>query len=413
MLLIVLINKYKSVLLVALYALVLYSITSPHISLPLIRTANPRLFLFIGIFIARPNLILREARYLQKYYKEVYSIYAWIAYIIFSMVFISGLFTIEQLYQNLGNLVYYFLVVYVVSKTSKKQLILFLTVTVCGFLLNMYGRLPFILNVGSLPLIYGVTRHQVAAGSAMYALPLMLLLYDNMSKVALKIVFIALIAYSAVIVILSGARVPLLGYTIIMILYRRTIRRYVVLGIISMIFIPIIINSTYAQFSVDRIRTLTDNIRSESYVPEEVRFREQNIEYAKTAVSHNPVFGVGLFGWATEIYSINTNRIGDVRALHNGYMLILAELGIVGLIMYFVMIYLHAKGHKFELSGEIGADLGYVSLLMLGSIFVYSFGEDAFLRREVYQILGICMGTKIRNSIKSICKQPSNLLKCT
>lgn len=401
----VLAARHRSVFLSIFALMILYNLTSHYILLPFARTANARLSFFLILALSRSRALFRHTVSLFHSSQGMRILILWVSYILISLLIQTGKRSLVEVYEILGNVFYYITISFCIGLAGRKFVRFILVVTVTGFLLNMYGRLPAILKIGSLPFLWGVTRHQVAGGSAMYSLPLLLFLVEHARTKLAKTLFWLLIGFSGFVAFSSGARTPLLGFTLIYLLYKRTLKRYALTLLIGVTILPAFLTSRHAAYGLERINTIL-SATSYTQAPEEIRFRRENIQLGIQAFLAHPIFGVGYYNWQEAVYETFTQTEGFRLATHNGYIRILAEMGLVGVVLFSALIYLHVKGTRLKLVGDFNQDLLYSGAFLVLSLFIYALGGDAFFSRIMYHFLAICTAAKLRIAQESPSHEP-------
>ncbi|MCK5034610.1 MAG: O-antigen ligase family protein [Candidatus Sabulitectum sp.] len=317
----------------------------------------------------------------------------WVSYKLFSYTFVAGSFDIVVYYELIGILFFYVLIVNHVSSFSPIDRDLLLLSILFAYALTMYGRLPAIFGLDSLPFLSEVLpRHKEAGYAGMFSLPLLFFLLERKNRVSINNLIWIWIFVCGTIVFLAAARTAIAGFIVIFMVYKRSIRRYIFLAVFSFVVFYYISTSEYASFSNDRILTLV-NRNEEANEPNEIYFRAKNIEYGLESFREYPIFGVGYLNWQS-VFSERANLIGFTRAAHNGYISILTELGLLGWILFASLIYVNLRGSKIHLTSNSDQNLLYTSSILVMGIFVYAFGGDAFNSRDIYYFLAIGMGAK-------------------
>lgn len=402
----VLAARHRSVFLGIFALMILYNITSHYILLPFARSANTRLSFFLILALSRSRALFRHTVSLFHSSPGMRVLIFWVGYILISLLIQTGRRSLVDLYELLGNIFYYIIITYCISSANRRFVRFILMVTITGFLLNMYARLPAILNISSLPFLWGVTRHQVAGGSALHALPLILFMVEHARRRTAKVVLWVLIGFSGMVAFSSGARTPLLGFTLIYLLYKRTLRRYAFTLLVGITLLPTFLASRHAAYGLERINTII-SATSYTQAPEEIRFRRENIRLGFQAFLANPVFGVGYYNWQEAVFEKFTQTEGFRLATHNGYIRILAEMGLVGAVLFSALIYLHVKGTRLKPTGDFDQDLLYSGAFLVLSLFIYALGGDAFFSRIMYHFLAICTAAKLRIAQGSPAHEPA------
>jgi hypothetical protein len=374
------------------YLFILYAFVSPKIQLPFISSSNPRLFLFLIIFFASPKSFMKTLRKLSAK-SEYRLIVVWISYLLFSFSVVAGSSSSAVYYQLIGIMFFYILVVNHVATFRPIDIDRLLLSILFAYALTMYGRLPFVFGLDSLPLISEVTRHQEAGCAGMFSLPILFFFLERKNRASIVCLIWVWIGICGTIVFLVSARTAIAGYILIFMVYKRSIRRYIFLAVFSLVIFYKISTSEYASFSNDRILTLV-NRNEEANEPNEVYFRAKNIEYGLESFREYPIFGVGYLNWQS-VFSERANLIGFTRAAHNGYISLLTELGLLGWILFASMIYVNLRGSKLYLTSNSDQNLLYTSSILIMGIFLYAFGGDAFHSRDIYYFLAISMGAKL------------------
>jgi O-antigen ligase len=116
--------------------------------------------------------------------------------------------------------------------------------------------------------------------------------------------------------------------------------------------------------------------------------RAQILTVAKDLVRENPILGIGIGNAKVEFLekakecSQNRDFLLKVAHLHNGYMQILVELGIVGLLLFFFFLY---RLLRIQLKRD-----DHILLVIVITIYLVGFiGEPLFFNRKPYLLFNL------------------------
>lgn len=148
---------------------------------------------------------------------------------------------------------------------------------------------------------------------------------------------------SYVITFISGARAQTLGLVLatLYILRKRLITLLLFAGIMLMLFgiIPKVADTNFALERYQRILTKGGLTASSEY-----QFREEQREYAIEHILNKPILGYGYDSWFINRGAVTSKRIVTSLGPHNGYLLMLYELGVLCTLLFFIAVIYGIKG---------------------------------------------------------------------
>jgi len=240
---------------------------------------------------------------------------------------------------------------------------------------------------------YGTLPHpNVLAGYLLISMTLLLFNLGFMKKISEKIFSIASISVGTISLFLSMGRVPIViwlgifGFWLVInfnkIFSRKNFRNYFTAGVI---FIAIVL-----LFFIVRFRFIGFSLSDESVV-----LRESLAGSATRMIVKNPVLGVGLNNFLPNLpyFEKQMNPFFYLQPVHNIYLLIASEVGIVGLVYFVWFIYETYVGMlKSDLIIKRSLFISLSSVLLIG------FFDHYFLTLQQGQILfsiilGLCWAT--------------------
>ncbi len=379
--------------------LAFYLIVSPKIAVPFAAHSNLRLMLFIAIFLQNKYSIITFLANASANYSFRFTV-LWIFYILFSTIFVAQNYIFSSIYEPIGTIIFYILFAYYVNKYSMIEIRHLMYFILFAYFLNIYGRLPFIFEIDSMPLVIDVTRHQTAGASGMYSLPILFLLSSRTRRFSVRLLLWIYVFASGIVVYLASARAPTFGYVVVFLIYQRSLRRYILFTILVATILIFVIGTKYAEFADERATTLLSS-EPRAGDPDEVEFRKRNVQYGIESFMENPFFGVGYTNWQS-VYETRSTVLGYSLSAHNGYIKILSETGLVGAILLLMMVVTNLWGTPFKLSKNFNENLLYTATILTISVFIYSIGGDELYGRSLYIFLAIALGAKLKIQRESL-----------
>lgn len=259
---------------------------------------------------------------------------------------------------------------------------------------------------------YGVTRiafgtfnfPSIAAGVMViiFAISIAFTALQDANSKAISICRYLIMIFSPICVLLSGARVALVAmllitpiiFLIMAMRYRlKTFRKLAIYFLLLIVFI-----GSIAMIASPLVQHWTKRFSYEDFVENSLRFRLLNYKIGMRALSDHPIVGVG---WGNgDKYSSNYVKGSEEElytvGLHNGYVGILVENGILGLIIYlFWYISLlkasFRKNKNYDQSSQFAFLAGIFTITVIQMILVDTNG--IFLRNQTeYMHYCVCLG---------------------
>ena len=235
----------------------------------------------------------------------------------------------------------------------------------------------------------------------------MLYAHEYPKKKSRTMILFAGIILVATMAFLSGSRTGLIGTTIILVVYKRSVKWFFSMLLIAAAIYFVVephSESGWAEGRYERIYTAfqTGNPRSIG----EVEFRMNHLEMGLNAFYEKPLFGYGYGSW-NEIRGSAMNMIGSRLAPHNAYAILLGETGGVGIVLFILMIILHLRGLPISPGNNQNETLGYVALIGILIYVVLGFNSSSFWYRDFSVYLGLASAAKVREALSRESKTDS------
>lgn len=251
--------------------------------------------------------------------------------------------------------------------------------------LGMAEQLPSTLGVtvidapiGRVLRSYGSLPHpNMLAGFLLIGLIAVVFIYLHSTHLIERIIGSAALTLIATGIWLTFSRQALIALTIVMIILTAvsflTTRTFParVFAAILYILLPLITLSLLFQPLI-ATRTTSNSALEQRSLNE----RSEQIYEASTLLQTHWVTGVGLGNYTAELHAIDANNNAAQPAytyqpVHNIYLLLFTELGIVGLLLFFGTIAVAIRSTLFESPWSLAWGLGVLSLLLIGFIDHY------------------------------------------
>ena len=302
--------------------------------------------------------------------------------------FISIYFLIGQLKKNAVKLIFVSLAI-----------TLFLEV---GLILQEYfSNFKFHLTSGRNNIAFrGITGNiNIAAFSILIKIPVLYYLYVKSKSFLSRTILYLLITLSIFViisVISSRASLVALGFItslfIFIIYFRRKLFHKFFFRIILFALIPLILNISinvliYKSLGQQTGKSLIDRVESLNLGDTSSSQRLRYYSHAIDTFLENPIFGIGIGGWELESIKRDSKNIENYTVpyhVHNDYLEILAETGLLGFIIYFGIFFVISYRlllFLFKNKNKPDHDLLIISILLcLIIFFIDSFFNFPFAR---------------------------------
>lgn len=235
----------------------------------------------------------------------------------------------------------------------------------------------------------------VLAGYLVIAMMLILSRIKNYESRIKRIMFIVTLAIGTTALVLTLSRVAVLLWLIIVIFY--FIRKFMIHNpyFIILFLIGILLLGLTTPFGARFIELkLTD---------EAIAHRASLIASSIAMIQDHPILGVGLNNFLVNLpfYQIDSTPLFYLQPVHNIFLLILAETGLVGLILFVWLIFSTYKkimNHESRIKNMSIIHNSY--FLILSSVLILGMFDHYFLTLQQGQllfsfILGLCWSKKL------------------
>ena len=186
----------------------------------------------------------------------------------------------------------------------------------------------------------------IASASLLIKLPIVLYALSVEKKHTYNIILSLILFIGCILIVLGSARSMILGLLIILVLstflFLYLKNRRITLLFIGVVFAGIVsgyfINSSTDKNLVERIESIQNIEKDQS--------SSQRLRYYKHGINHilsNPLIGTGLGNWKIESIKYDSKNIQQYIVpynLHNDFLEVGTELGIIGMILYLLIFLL-------------------------------------------------------------------------
>jgi O-antigen ligase len=234
------------------------------------------------------------------------------------------------------------------------------------------------------------------------------------TKTTLYKTLIVLFMLSAVVnLFLNGGRLGQLAFFVAIFVYISLRYRVTLKSILfSLLTVTVVFTIAYKvspifqkrmDLSVQSLQKITEGNYGSSWGT-----RANILIVAKDLVRENPILGIGMGNAKVEFLEKakeypQTGFFPKLNHLHNGYMQILVEIGIVGLLLFFFFIYtlLRVQIQRDE----------YILLVTIIIIYIIGFvGEPLFFNRKPYLLFNLFIAILLFKSINGVKEERSKYL---
>ena len=356
---------------------------------------HPRLPIALLLFITG---ILEIRRTFDRlfYARIAVPVLLWFFYTVFSTVVVYEVNQYNIVYEQIGDFLVFLLVASYVSTSKYKELVLILLSIALALTINLIAFLPKVSSLFSFIPMYGYYHHGGAGLSGFKLIPILLFMYNRNHIKTTKAAYLALILFASLMTFLSGSRTAMIGTICVLILYKRSIKWLTILVLMGLIAYYLSINYTDPTWGAERVeRVYLAFAEGRPTSIEEVDFRISHLEIGFNALREQPILGYGFGSWdyvRGQAYGILDSKLGA----HSSYALIMSETGILGMILFSMMIYFCIRNTAFMASNNYQKDLQYnISLLILACLLL-GINSTIFWNRQFTIFLGIAAGAKLR-----------------
>ena len=296
----------------------------------------------------------------------------------------------QDLYEYIGNLIFFVIVVVYMQRMNSREfkiLLIFIVLTrIPGLLINIPSVRYILERIG---FYWGTTYHQAAGHSSVSLLPFLLLGVSTASKLRYKLLIWGLIAVTFYIVVDSGARSPALLFGLVLILWWRKIRYGIVVAVVILVAFQFYMSSMKTDTTEERYQRLFSVISTGDVTEaHNVEFRYDHLVYGFRALAKEPLFGHGYTSWSN-IVGEEVGQIGYLTAPHNEPLRILVEYGVFGFSLFALFIYNCINKLKKKPSKDFWVTLSYAFFLAIVSHIAVNIFHNSLLSRYFFFICAV------------------------
>jgi len=312
----------------------------------------------------------------------LWSILAFFLVQVFSgFVSVETSLTMEHNIDYAKGIVFVLLIVQVVNSPERFKgfiwlhVVLMAYLAISGVIAYMTGNVIHVQGIDRIKSLTSAGGDPNALAASMdIALPFVLILIGLARKMWLKAVLVFFAGSMVYAVILCGSRGGMLGLLSGMFFLWLTSKRKLLYGALAVVGIFLAISFMPQQY-IERYSTV-EKYAEGGEVDESSRLRLEGWKAGWHMFLDHPIMGVGAatFGWAhAEYYSPQFSR-NSLKA-HSMYFQVIAELGFVGVVSFFWLLFLIVRynrhlQNRLQGGGDEGEWFGGVSRAIVISIFV-------------------------------------------
>ena len=333
----------------------------------------------------------------------IVSLSMWTIYLLISHVVIyTGPIDVNTIYTIIGDFVIYLLAVTYIMNSTDKEIKIAIYAIAIGYMTNIIVYVPRVLPILQFIPHSGYYHHGAVGVSCFRVMPFLIFLYKSNDYTAFrkKALLIAFIVLTFVIVYLSGSRTGMIGAAIVLLLYTRNIKTAIMI-VATLLFAFQIVNyqseSKFAEDRYDRVIVAfrTGNPRS----LEEVDFRLRHFEMSLSSFNDSPIAGNGYGSWS-EIRAEASNLLGSSLSAHSAYATLIGETGLIGILLFIVLITQHLKGLYIKNTSEMNGMLRFIILIGIIPFLLMGINSSSFWHRAFIIYLGFANGAKSRGMLQ-------------
>ena len=328
--------------------------------------------------------------------KILIPVFLWFFYTAFSAIVISNIRYSNLVYQQIGDIIVFLLVATYISSSTYKELLVIISSIMLALVINLIAYIPKISPMFSFIPMHGYYHHGGAGLSGFKIMPLLLFMYNRDFGKLAKNFILLLIIFAGLMAFLSGSRTAMIGIFIILVLFRRTIKWWLSLLVMGILAFYLGTNFADPTWGTERVVRLYEAFnRGDPNSLSEVEFRMSHLRIGYESFQEQPFIGYGYGSWNL-IRDRAYGTIGTELSAHNAYALLMSETGLVGIILFFTMIYFSIRRIEFKTSSKYQYDLRFVTTLCIITYLLLGFNSSSFWNRDFSIYLGISAGSRLR-----------------
>lgn len=311
-------------------------------------------------------------------------------YLVLSNLVINPSPTFKTAFEMAGNYIFFVLTVSYLLRGTQDRIRGFLVTMVFGLLTPILQYMPaWVPFMRGWSFLGPIPHYQEPASSGMLLLPFLLIAWHSHPTASRKIFMLASMVFITAATFVTGARAPSGAYIAILAFYRRKLWWAVMVILFGLATYLVMPKTEQTQRMVDRIQQLASAAQTGTLREDpDAGMRLDNVRMARQGISEKPVFGWGVGSWFA-FRQERTGLMGYDLSMHSGWMLLLFETGIVGLVLYLYAIFKCMKGVRLSFRGVLIEDIGYLAVLGTTAVFLISLGGDALLVRASFAIFAL------------------------
>lgn len=373
---------------ILLYILIYMTMAGVQLDVPVLGSGMRSFIAFLLLLSSWPTVSRGMARLDRKGILRPAS--ALSAYLLLSHLILCPTPNFKSSFEIVGNYIFFVLLVSFLLKGPEKRVHGLVGALALGLFSNVASYMPaWVPFLEGSEVLGPLPHYQEPASSAMLLLPIMLMVLNSARGRGRKTLILAGLAFLTVATFYTGARAPLAVYVLILAFYRRRVlwTAFVVLvGVAGFLAMP---RSTQTERTLNRIEQLAHAAQTGSLSQNpDAEMRIQNIGMAWEGFQERPFLGWGVGSW----YGFRQERSGQLGynlSIHNGWALLIFELGLAGVLLYLYFAWRCTRGISPRFGGVLSRNIGYVGLLQVASTFLVSMGGDALLVRATYGVFAL------------------------
>lgn len=374
----------------------------PNVFTPVFFGGHPRLPIALLLTIAGWPELKKTANQLHTS-KILIPVFLWFFYTTFSATFISNIRNYNLVYQQMGDALILLLVATYIASSTYKELLVILSSIMLALVINLIAYTPKISPMFSFIPMHEYYHHGGAGLSGFKIMPLLLFIYNRDFGKVTKFFIFGLMIFASLMAFLSGSRTAMIGIFIVLVLFRRTIKWWLLLLVMGIL--AFYLGSNYADptWGTERVTRLYEAFnRGDPNSLREVEFRMSHLRIGYEALQEQPLIGYGYGSWnliRDRAYGI----IGTELSAHGAYALLMSETGLVGIVLFFTMIYFCIRRTGFKTSKIYQYDLRYITTICIIAYLLLGINSSSFWNRDFSIYLGISAGSRLRIIISEKC----------
>lgn len=352
------------------------------------QTISARLPLMLLLFLSNMKQILITLQN-TALRKPMFTILIWTMYLLLSWA-VAPVHSLNYAYGTVSNLLFFILILAFMDQMTKKEIIGVVVVYTLALIPKVTYNFPEVRDITlSMGFYSGEVYHQLTGQTATYLLPLVLFFWDMTKNIFYKICIVAVIAGLYYSIINSGARTPLIIFSLVLLLWWRKFKiALLLLVVLSLVFVFMFFGIQERTVSQRYERVFSMFSSGDISEEENVEFRYEHLVYGLQTFAESPIFGHGYESWYRAVEG-KYNMLGYTMPAHNEPLRILVEYGIFGILLFILLIANSTKNLYKKSAGEFFRGFSYMIFVSIVLALLLNLFMNELFSKHFYFLLAM------------------------